>query len=89
VTTHTPDDGLVLGPLFGAEHVTVKAGFYPHGFKHAAGLGEIAAELAVEGGSLCDLDPFRVERFSTEPGPDAEQPAASPAERALPVSAAR
>ncbi len=88
MTNHTPDDGFVLGPLSGAEHATVMAVFSAHGFKHATGQGEIAAELAVQRGSPCDLDPFRVERFSTEPGPDAEQPAASLAARASPVSAA-
>ena len=88
MTTHTPDDGFVLGPLSGAEQATLMAVFSANGFKHATGLGEIAAKLAVQGGSGCDLDPFRVERFSIEPGPDAEQPTASLAARASPVSAA-
>ncbi len=63
MTTHTPDGGFLLGPLPGAEQVTVMAGFSGHGFKHAAGLGEIAAQLAVEGGSPYDLGPFRLDRF--------------------------
>jgi hypothetical protein len=66
MTTHAPDDGFVLGPLPGAEQVTVMAGFSARGFK-----------LAMEGESPYDLDRLRVERFSTEPRRDAEEPAAS------------
>jgi sarcosine oxidase len=69
MTTHTPDQGFVVGPMPGADHVTLMAGFSGHGFKHAAGLGEIAAQLTVEGGTAYDLRPFRADRFAGPPGP--------------------
>jgi sarcosine oxidase len=68
LTTYTPDGDFVVGQLPGAGPVTVMAGFSGHGFKHAAGLGEIAAQLAADGGSGYDLSPFRADRFTRAPG---------------------
>lgn len=81
MTTHTPDQGFVVGPLPGAGHVTVLAGFSGHGFKHAAGVGEIAAQLTVEGGTVYDIHPFRADRFTgaPDPGPVTRRPARSSA----------
>lgn len=70
MTTHTPDDGFVVGPMPGAENITLMAGFSGHGFKHAAGLGEIAAQLATEGGTGYDIRPFSASRFGTASGAD-------------------
>jgi sarcosine oxidase len=67
MTTHTPDQDFVVGPMPGAEQVTLMAGFSGHGFKHAAGLGEITAQLIADGGSAYDLGPFRADRFSPAP----------------------
>jgi sarcosine oxidase len=64
MTTHTPDQGFVVGPMPGAGNVTLMAGFSGHGFKHAAGLGEIAAQLVAEGGTPYDLRPFSADRFA-------------------------
>jgi sarcosine oxidase len=63
MTTHTPDHDFVVGPLPGSDRVTVLAGFSGHGFKHAAGIGEIAAQLAADGGTRYDLSAFRPDRF--------------------------
>jgi sarcosine oxidase len=68
MTTYTPDGDFVVGALPGARPVTVLAGFSGHGFKHAAGLGEIAAQLVADGGSGYDLSPFRAGRFARAPG---------------------
>jgi sarcosine oxidase len=68
LTTHSPDQDFVVGPMPGAEQVTLLAGFSGHGFKHAAGLGEIAAQLIADGGSAYDLGPFRPDRFARAPG---------------------
>jgi sarcosine oxidase len=68
LTTYTPDRDFVVGAMPGAEQVTLMAGFSGHGFKHAAGLGEIAAQLVADGGSACDLSPFRTDRFARAPG---------------------
>ena len=68
MTTHSPDQDFVVGPMPGAEQVTLMAGFSGHGFKHAAGLGEIVAQLIADGGSAYDLGPFRPDRFARAPG---------------------
>jgi glycine/D-amino acid oxidase-like deaminating enzyme len=47
----------------------VLAGFSGHGFKHAAGIGEIAAQLTTEGGTAYDLHPFRADRIAEPPDP--------------------
>lgn len=78
MTTSTPDQGFVAGPLPQAAHVTVLAGFSGHGFKHAAGIGEIAAQLAVEGGSPYDLSPFRPDRFGAVDSAPAQQAGGAP-----------
>jgi sarcosine oxidase len=63
MTTHTPDRDFIVGPMPGAEQVTLMAGFSGHGFKHAAGLGEIVAQLITDGGTAYDLGLFRADRF--------------------------
>lgn len=68
LTTYTRDGDFVVGPLPGAGPVTLMAGFSGHGFKHAAGPGEIAAQLVAEGGSGYNLSPFRADRFTRAPG---------------------
>lgn len=73
MTTHTPDDGFVLGPMPGAANITLMAGFSGHGFKHSAGLGEIAAQLAVEGGTGYDIRPFSASRFGSAADTGAQQ----------------
>lgn len=58
----TPDGHPVVGRLPGHDNVTALAGFSGHGFKLAPVFGEIAADLAVDGGTIHDiahLDPER------------------------------
>ena len=56
-----PDRDLVLGPLPGHPNVLVAQGA-AHGFKFAALLGRVLAELAVDGETDVDLSPYRVDR---------------------------
>ena len=45
--------------------MTLAAGFSGHGFKFCSVVGEIMAELAVDGVSRWDLELFRLSRFGT------------------------
>jgi sarcosine oxidase len=46
--TNTADENFIIDQLPGYENVYVAAGFSGHGFKFAAGIGEIMADLAVD-----------------------------------------
>lgn len=61
--TNTPDEHFILDlhPQF--PQVCLAAGFSGHGFKFCSVVGEIMADLALEGGSRVNLDLFRVQRF--------------------------
>nr|WP_244510069.1 hypothetical protein [Halogranum gelatinilyticum] len=43
--------------------VVVGAGFSGHGFKFASAVGEVLADLAVEGETVHPIEPFRLARF--------------------------
>jgi sarcosine oxidase len=61
--TNSPDEHFLIGPLPGQPQVVVAAGFSGHGFKFASVVGEILAELTLDGRSRQDLDLFRLDRF--------------------------
>ena len=44
--------------------VVLLGGFSGHGFKHAAGVGRVAAELALDGGTDIPIDRFSPDRFA-------------------------
>jgi sarcosine oxidase len=72
--TNTPDEHFVVGPAPGLPGVTVLGGFSGHGFKFAPILGEVAADLALEGRTAHPIDSFSPKRFgertaSAPPGP--------------------
>lgn len=54
--TNTPDEHFVIDQLPGHKHVSIAAGFSGHGFKFASGIGEVMAELAVDGRSSLPVD---------------------------------
>jgi sarcosine oxidase len=56
-----PDRDLIVGPLPEHPNVLVAQGA-AHGFKFAALLGRVLADLAVDGATEVDLSPFRVDR---------------------------
>jgi sarcosine oxidase len=62
--TNTPDDHFLLGMHPSLEHFVVAGGFSGHGYKFASVMGEILADLALEGKSPFDLRLFRLDRFS-------------------------
>jgi sarcosine oxidase len=70
--TNTPDEHFVVGPAPGLPRVTVLGGFSGHGFKFAPVIGDIAADLALEGGTAHPIETFSPQRF--RPAPRAARP---------------
>ena len=63
--TNTPDGHFVIDRHPAHAEVTVLSPCSGHGFKFASAVGEIAADLALDGGSRFDLAPFRLDRFAS------------------------
>jgi len=61
--TNTPDEHFLIDLHPDLPQVVVGAGFSGHGFKFCSVVGEILADLAIEGGTRHDIDLFRVGRF--------------------------
>ncbi|MDG5758830.1 N-methyl-L-tryptophan oxidase [Natronococcus sp. A-GB1] len=61
--TNTPDDDFVLDTLPDYPQVAVGAGFSGHGFKFASVIGELLADLALEGETDHPIEPFAIDRF--------------------------
>lgn len=61
--TNTPDEHFIIDTLPEAPSVTVVSPCSGHGFKFASVIGEIAADLALEGGTDHDIEMFRIDRF--------------------------
>ena len=65
IYTNTPDDHFVIDRLRNHERVTVAAGFCGHGFKFAPVVGEIVADLALDGITRLPADFLRANRFES------------------------
>jgi len=61
--TNTPDEHFLVGPPPGLPSVTVLGGYSGHGFKFAPVMGEIAADLALDGGTRHPIGLFAPDRF--------------------------
>ncbi|SFH04266.1 sarcosine oxidase [Halopelagius inordinatus] len=61
--TNTPDDHFVLDTLPDHPQITVGAGFSGHGFKFASVVGEVLADLALDGETDHDVGLFGLDRF--------------------------
>jgi sarcosine oxidase len=59
----SPDEHFLIGRHPDSEGAIVAAGFSGHGFKFASVVGEILADLALEGTTRHDLSLFRIDRF--------------------------
>ena len=59
---NSPDRHFVVGAV--APGITVLAGFSGHGFKFAPVIGDIAADLALEGTTSRSIEPFSPQRFA-------------------------
>ena len=61
--TNTPDERFVLDTHPEYPQVCLAAGFSGHGYKFCPVVGEILADLVVEGDTDHRIDPFRLDRF--------------------------
>jgi sarcosine oxidase len=64
--THTPDNQFVLGPVGGDQRLIVATGESSQGFKHATGIGEFLAQVAVGETPTVALPFTDPDRFLTE-----------------------
>ena len=63
--TNTPDEHFLLGTLERAPRAILLGGFSGHGYKFAAVVGEVAADLVERGTTAFDLRMFAPERFAS------------------------
>lgn len=63
INSKTPDGDFVVGTTPRAPGLVLAGGFSGHGFKHAAGIGSIAADLAVDGATDIPIGRFDPDRF--------------------------
>lgn len=61
--TNSPDSHFVVGAVPGVPNVTIVSPCSGHGFKFAPVIGEIAADLALLGGTDYEIDMFSPRRF--------------------------
>jgi sarcosine oxidase len=61
--TNSPDEHFIIGRLPDAPQVAIAAGFSGHGFKFCSVVGEVLADLALDGGTKLDIGLFRLDRF--------------------------
>lgn len=62
--TNTPDNHFVIDRLAGHAHTWLAAGFSGHGYKFCAGIGEILADLAIDGRTAQDISLFKAARLT-------------------------
>ncbi len=62
--TNSPDEHFIIDQHPALPQVTLAAGFSGHGFKFCSVVGEILAELTIDGASRHDLGLFRLSRFA-------------------------
>ena len=60
--TNTPDEHFILDTLAAHRRVIVASPCSGHGFKFSSAIGEVIADLVLEGRSRFDLAPFRLDR---------------------------
>jgi sarcosine oxidase len=63
--TTTPDSNFVIDFHPDTDRIVIASPCSGHGFKHSAAIGEVLAELAVDGVSKIDISSFSIERLNT------------------------
>jgi glycine/D-amino acid oxidase-like deaminating enzyme len=61
------DGHFMIGQLAGRPWETIVGALSGHGFKFAAALGDIAADIALDGGTPLPIGPFDPGRFAQRP----------------------
>jgi sarcosine oxidase len=64
VVTESPDGQFIIGRLPSAPRVIVAGGDSGHGFKHAAGIGELLSQIAADERPYCQTDFLDPARFA-------------------------
>lgn len=67
IFTNTPDEHFIIHRLPGAANVIVASPCSGHGFKFCSVIGEIIADLTIEGATAHDISLFSLDRFATAP----------------------
>ena len=62
--TVTPDHHFIVDRMPGAANVIVASACSGHGFKFAPVLGDVLADLAIDGATRHDISRFRLARFA-------------------------
>jgi sarcosine oxidase len=62
--TNTRDEHFIIDVLDDSPHIAIAAGFSGHGFKFCSVVGEILAELTLDGGTRHDISLFALSRFA-------------------------
>ncbi|HET7203252.1 MAG TPA: N-methyl-L-tryptophan oxidase [Steroidobacteraceae bacterium] len=62
--TNTPDEHFIIDTLPGEDRVIVASPCSGHGFKFGSVVGEILADIAIEGSTRHDIELFRLARFT-------------------------
>lgn len=65
IFTNSPDEHFLIDRLPEAPQVSVAAGFSGHGYKFCSVVGEVMADLALEGSTRHDIGLFRLDRFTS------------------------
>jgi sarcosine oxidase subunit beta len=71
----TPDEIPILGPVPGLDNLTIAAGFSGHGFALSPAIGQVIAELIIDGQTSVSIDDFAFARLA---GRAEETPAPTP-----------
>jgi sarcosine oxidase len=66
--TTTSDSNFVIDFYPGHKGIVIASPCSGHGFKHSAAIGEVLAQLVIDGKSKIDINSFRMERFTSEAG---------------------
>jgi sarcosine oxidase len=64
IFTNSPDEHFIIDRLPDAPQVSVAAGFSGHGYKFCSLVGEVMADLAIDGRTSHDIGLFRLDRFT-------------------------
>ena len=63
--TNTPDGHFLIDHHPDHDDVLIVSPCSGHGFKFASAVGEVAAELVLDGFTATDISPFKLSRFDT------------------------
>jgi sarcosine oxidase len=66
IFTNSPDEHFIIDTLPGEPRVIVASPCSGHGFKFASVIGDILADLAIDGSTKHDIGLFKLDRFQRQ-----------------------